>query len=69
MKEKNPEGISCIGSVAGRQACDLTLMARTLCRVEVRRNRVEEVAKSIENGLYRVPARVLAACLMLEMLR
>ena len=48
---------------------ELTRMARALCRVEVRRSRVDEIAKAIESGIYRVPAQILAACLMFEMLQ
>lgn len=51
-----------------RQQHELTLMARAVSQVEVRRNRVGEVATAVQGGRYRVPAQVLAACLMLEML-
>jgi anti-sigma28 factor (negative regulator of flagellin synthesis) len=44
-------------------------MARALCRVEARHSRVDEIAKAIESGIYRVPARILAACLLVEMLQ
>jgi anti-sigma28 factor (negative regulator of flagellin synthesis) len=56
-------------TVVSREQCDLTLMARAVSRVEVRRNRIDEVAGAIENATYRVPANLLAACLMLEMLQ
>ena len=48
---------------------ELIRMARAVCQVEVRRSRVDEVARALETGTYRIPAQVLAASLMLEMLR
>ena len=47
---------------------ELTCMARAVSQVEVRRRRIGEVATAVQGGRYRVPANILAACLMLEML-
>ncbi|HKO20115.1 MAG TPA: flagellar biosynthesis anti-sigma factor FlgM [Acidobacteriaceae bacterium] len=47
---------------------ELTWMARAVSQVEIRRDRVNDVATAVQGGRYRVPAQVLAACLMLEML-
>ena len=47
---------------------ELTLMARAISQVEVRRSRIGEVAAAVQGGRYRVSANILAACLMLEML-
>ena len=55
-------------SLTSREQLDLTLMARAVSRVEVRHKRVADVARAIEGASYRVPANLLAACLMLEML-
>ena len=48
---------------------ELIWMARAVSEVEVRHSRVCEVTKALERGTYRVSAQVLAASLMLEMLR
>jgi anti-sigma28 factor (negative regulator of flagellin synthesis) len=48
---------------------ELTTMARALCRVEARHSRVDEIAKAIESGIYRVPAQIIAACLIFEILQ
>lgn len=48
---------------------ELIWMARAVCQVEVRRSRVDEVTRTLERGTYRVPAQILAASMILEMLR
>lgn len=55
--------------MSGRERRELASTGGAFCQVELRSGRLDEVAKAIENGIYRVPARVLAACLILEMLR
>ena len=54
----------CLGS----DEYEVTLMARALAQIDIRSNRVAEVATAVDAGMYRVPATALAACLMLEML-
>lgn len=48
---------------------ELTAMARALCQVEARHSRVDEIAKAIESGIYCVPAQIIAACLIFEILQ
>ena len=52
-----------------RERRELSSIAQALCGVEIRRSRVTEVKRAIEAGVYRVPAQVLAASLILEMLQ
>ena len=48
---------------------ELIWIAPGVRHVEIHRGRIDEVARALDNGTYRVPAQVLAASLMLEMVR
>jgi anti-sigma28 factor (negative regulator of flagellin synthesis) len=55
--------------VYSRRVGEFAAVAGAFSGVEIRAMKVADIKHALESGAYRVTAHVLAACLMLEMIR
>jgi hypothetical protein len=59
---------------AQKQSCifgprDMTALALAFSDQEIRKGKVNEIRCALQTGPYRIPAHLLATCLMLDMLQ
>jgi hypothetical protein len=55
--------------MGNRARRELPLLARAFSGLEVRATRLADIRRAIETGTYRVPTRMIATSMMLEMLQ
>jgi hypothetical protein len=66
--------INSVSDQTRNQSCilgprDLTVLAFAFSGQEIRKGKVNEIRCALEAGAYRIPAHILATCLMLDMLQ